>query len=183
MDLLPKDYKSSAQKPRGFEVGELISEELSKKWVVIVLILFIISLFIAVGLKIYQRTLVIKNNKIEQKIQSLEEQQDQVLVNKIISLDQKLIIFKQLLASHIYPSNIIDAVEKSTLPKVQWTNLNLDIKNNTLNLDGNAIDWLTVAKQIAAFEGQSLDVVDISQLAIGKGGWVNFGLKIKIPNK
>lgn len=182
MDLLPKNYKTFESKPKGFQEADLVFDPL-KKWVTIVLILFVASVLIAGGLWVHQRNLLAKVNELEKQIQNLEKQKDQASVDKFISLEQKLIILRQIFASHVYSSKAIDLIEKSTLPVVQWTNLDLDTKNNILNLTGNANDWLTVAKQITAFEKENLRIINIFKLAVGEEKGINFGLKIGIGDK
>lgn len=176
MDLLPKNYP----KKKGFQQTNLILNPL-KKWVIVVLILFIISVLFAIGLKIYQRTLLSKINKIEKEIGNLEKQKDQTLVDNILVLEKKLIDLKQIFSSHIYSSKLFDLIEKITLPAVQWTDLSLDTKDNILNLEGRAVRWADIAKQIIAFEKEDLRVADVSKLLDEKG--INFALKIVISRQ
>ncbi len=183
MDIFSnKDFKVvQAQWTRGIRAVEETSipgEGAGKSWVYLLSVLCVLAILISGGLWFYNKQLASSINQANQRIEELEKQKNQANLDQITIFAKKLAATKQLLSSHVYFSKLLEVVEKSTLPSVQWTNLNADTKNNTLNLEGYVPDWSGAARQIVALKEDGLKVTNVSKLASAREKGIGFSLKI-----
>jgi len=93
-----------------------------------------------------------KNNLISLNKQ-LQELDDNVnSQQETIQFAQSILVANQIISSHIYPSKLIDFLEKNTNVFIQWANLSVDLSSQTVSLSGRAHDLLAIAQQIKKFE-------------------------------
>jgi len=183
MDLLPKDYKIT-QSVRGIKINELnVDNDPLKKWVIFVVILFIISGIVAGSIYFYQIFLLGKIDNIKKEISNLEKQKNIALIDKLLTLEKKIINLKNLVKNHTYSSNVISLLESSIIAPVQLSGLSLDTTNATLILDGYSSDWFNVAKQIAFFEQQGWRIMSVSKLATEREKGIAFSIKVGFNTK
>jgi len=179
MDLSSKDYKiqpaAIGVKPANFNVD---SDDSARGWLTLFFGILLIIIFVTIGLKIYNWSLIKKIDQINIENDNLIAQLDKENVDKILLAEKQLTIVKGAFSSHIYFSNMLDLIEKNTLPTIQLANINFDLKNKFLEISGYTNDWSFVAKQIDALNKANLLVTDISKLATEKErGAVGFSFK------
>lgn len=179
-----RDYNVvPAQWTRGIKVGEQMPMvESGGGWVKLLVFLLVVAVLASLGLWFYKAKISSDADLVKQSIAQLEEQKSQLPVDKITNFAKKITVAKQLLSSHIYSSDLLGVIEKTTLPMVQWTNLSVDTKNNAFDLEGYAGDWNSVAKQIVALEKENLRVIAVSKLASARERGIGFSLKIGFSN-
>lgn len=184
MDLSSKDYKIQPTigiKPANLNVD---SDDSTRGWLTLFLGIFLIIIFAVIGLKVYNWSLIKKIDQINIENDNLIAQLDKKNVDKILLAEKRLTIARGAFSSHIYFSNILDLIEKNTLPTIQLANINFDLKNKFLEISGYANDWSFVAKQIDALNRANLLVTDISKLAAEKEkGAIGFSFKTLFNDK
>jgi len=138
--------------------------------------LFLVIYFALLG---YQIVLNRQKNNINQQMQSIQQEVDNKLGSGTMDLQNKLNTFKQLLDNHVYWSDILTIIEKSTLPSMQFNSFSADTQNETVALQGRALNYSFLAKQVVAFE-KKFDKVEFSTQGLAKEGGISFNMQLKI---
>ncbi|MEK7120453.1 MAG: hypothetical protein AAB824_02860, partial [Patescibacteria group bacterium] len=132
VSLIPKEA------PKSFPINKLFS------W--ISLLVLIISV-VAGGLIVFM--LISSKNNLVQLNQQLQELDKNInSQQETIQFAQSVLVADQIISSHKYPSRLMDFLEKNTNMFIQWTSLNVDLSNKTVDLNVRAHDILAVAQQI-----------------------------------
>jgi hypothetical protein len=75
--------------------------------------------------------------------------------NKFVDVYSRLSNFKNLLANHIYSSNIFPLLERITYPTIYYNNVELNTDDKTLILSGIAADFNSLSSQLQAFDKET----------------------------
>lgn len=155
LNLMPEGFKTSA-KP---------------KFIILLLasfLLFGLSLIIFAGFYTWHIFLQKNLNNLEKQISSLpQEQVDQQKINQLA----------QLLNNHIYWSQVLPRIEKTTLPNVFFSSFSGDAQTAVVNLAGNVSSYSILAKQVKAFE-QEFQQVKFSTSGLAKEGGLNINIEL-----
>jgi len=154
---------------------------------IISVIIFIIATALSIGVFSYKK---IVEQGIESKAISLKRAKDAFdpgLIEDLTRLNSRIEMTKELLASHISLSPLLDFLEEFTLKNVQFNQFQvilLDSGQINLRVEGQAIDYATVVAQ-SDLLGQSRFLKDqlFSDVNLDNSGNISFTLKAKIdPN-
>ncbi|MBN2197891.1 PilN domain-containing protein [Candidatus Wolfebacteria bacterium] len=171
------------------EKGLASPEKLPVGWPWRLLIFTIILFGTAVGgylgMKLgYEPYLKSKINNLDEEISGLtkvvgEEEQKQLSL-----FYSQLINIEDLLNSHIYPSKLLNFLEKNTYSKVFYDNLNFSIKERSLTLNGNAFDYKTLAQQIKLFQDlPDIENVFLESSILSENETIKFSIKLIIKTE
>lgn len=177
MDLIPKPQKSkepvlseTGLRSRGILLEESASkaEFLKDKKVKLSLAVLVLTLLIFGGFKGYEFYQQSNIEKIRGQIEEIESKQDKEMAQKILDTHKTITSVRGLLKNHIYSTQFFDALEKTTLPRVQWYNFTL-LTDGNASLSGKADSYSTLAKQIIAFEEAKFKI-SVSGISYKKDG-------------
>lgn len=162
--LLPKEYE------RKIERRPYVSYISITK---ILFVFLVISLLVYAALFIYEKYFLKKQlDEITLAGQQLGLEERISDIKKIIEIDKKIELSKQLLNSHIYFSKIFKFLERNTEDKVYFNKFSANLANFKINLSGKAATYSDLAKQLKIFSEQkevkNVDVSNISTLVDGK---------------
>lgn len=164
VSLIPKEA------PKSFPINKLFS------WISL---LVLIASVVAGGLVVFmlmssKDNLVQLNQQLQELDKNINSQQE------TIQFAQSVLVADQIIGSHKYPSRFIDFLEKNTDIFIQWTSLNADLANKTIDLNGKAHDLLAIAQQIKRLENSKV----VSGIKLGsvssEGGSVSFKLSFSL---
>jgi len=190
MDLIPPQYKQenvasrigASIKSRGISLsdGESKLSLLKERKVFLSLAAVIVALLVFGGIEAYDIFVVQKEaSRLELEINSLQEKQDSQkkseIGKKVINIDKMASAVETLSKKHIYSSLFFEALERITLPQVQWLNYSIDALKGTADLNGSAASYSILAKQIVSFEDAKFKIA-VSGISLKKNG-VDFSAK------
>src|SRR3989338_373381 len=200
MDLFPKDYKKNsssmpaagnAAEPMTFlsklknkfsaGIGGGRSVSLSKvKDTALRLgtifggVILAIVLLLWASLALYEKSLNSQINALKKKQAAVFTDKDIDMAAKIVAFDKGALLVQGLLKSHFYTSNLFDKLAAATLPRVQWQSFDMSTKDKTINVNGLAADYSSLAKQILALKESGFSNAKISNISLDKTGRVGF---------
>lgn len=151
-------------------------------------ILFYFSIALALSFILGYFVLAHFIEKAEISLQNLEETIEQAKTPQQIALENEVLNYKKkiddlalLISNHKIGSNFFDFLEKITHPKVFFSEINLDIKNGSLNLEGQTESFEALGQQILIFkEEEKIKNFKLSETRIGKEGRIEFSLRISL---
>ena len=178
INLIPTEYR---QKRAGLKA-------IFSKTVGIILVLLILSLLIYGGLFIYKKTLTQKINDLNKSISELESKRDSKLENAIYKADKKLKSVENLFKSHLYWSDVFAKIEKLVVSSVYFTEMKINITDNTINLDlsGTSKNYTDLAQQMISFkedEDKLIEKVELSDIKPNDIEGIDFTLSILVSEK
>lgn len=128
----------------------------------------------------YQKAMQIKT-ELEQAL--LQERKGfEALEKEVLTYERKLNDFSLLLSDHKKPLNFFPILEKLTHPEVQFSQLNLNLKDNKAALSGRAKSFVALDQQLFILKkAPGLKDVELSTLSLeGEGGGVSFSLMLSL---
>lgn len=142
------------------------------------LLLTILSYFILdFSLKKAETTL--KN--LEETLAQERTTEEITLEKEVFSYQKKIGDFSKLLKGHLFSSKIFEFIEKNSHPKIWFSQLNLNPREGEVNLSGQAENFTTLHQQLQILKANPKVLnLNLVQIAIGKGGRVDFGLNITL---
>lgn len=154
-------------------------------------ILLYFCIFLLIGSIIGYFALNYFIQKSEQKLQQTNEAIAKVksperiaLEEELKSLREKIEDFSPLFLNHQKSSNFFGFLEKNTHPKVFFTDLNLDIKGNYVELSGKADDFQILGQQLLIFQKtEFVQDLKLSKVEISKEGKVEFTFNFSLNPK
>jgi hypothetical protein len=112
---------------------------------------------------------------LKRKIAQTRTPQQIALEKEIVTYQKKIEDLSILLNSHKQTSLFFETLEKSTLPGVYFSSLNLDLKDNLAILSGAAKDLSTLSRQLLVFENNSLiEKAEVSEIKFSEEGDIIF---------
>lgn len=101
-----------------------------------------------------------------------------------IGYQEKIKDFAVLLNSHKLPVNFLNFLERNTHPKVWFSNLNLNLEKNVLDISGYAENFGVLGQQTTIFKNQDfIKNINLSWASLDKEGKVNFNLQLTLDPK
>lgn len=130
-------------------------------------------------------------SKTKNNLQVLQEQitkigtQEEKDTERQVLLDKKTIDdFSKLLANHKTASDFFKFLEENCHPKIWVTKLELNPQTAQASLSGTTLNFQTLEQQMTIFENHDLvKKIDLSSLAIGKKGEVEFSFSLDLDPK
>lgn len=192
MDLFPKEYKtkengsgangaSAGFGPGKFDLKSIdlaklaeAGQSLARLGIVISGILLVLALALWGGLFYYKNSLAGQITDLKDKQSKVFSAKDKETALKIINLGKSSDSAKNLLASHIFTSEVFDKVSAATLPQVQWRSMELLVAEKIIRMKGVAAKYSVLGKQILALREGGFFNVAISKINLDKLGGVAF---------
>ncbi|MBZ9572842.1 hypothetical protein KJA17_01465 [Patescibacteria group bacterium] len=122
-----------------------------------------------------------EKERLESQIAELEGEEEKRLEETILSLGEKIKVFKELLKSHKISSNFLSLLESSCHPRVQFTKLNLDTKNYQVSLEGKTESFQSLGEQLLILrKNENIGILNLSNISLDWEGKVNFSLTFSL---
>ncbi|KKT26485.1 MAG: hypothetical protein UW11_C0011G0016 [Parcubacteria group bacterium GW2011_GWA2_43_9b] len=137
-------------------------------------VILAIVLLLWASLALYEKSLNSQINALKKKQAAVFTDKDIDMAAKIVAFDKGALLVQGLLKSHFYTSNLFDKLAAATLPRVQWQSFDMSTKDKTINVNGLAADYSSLAKQILALKEGGFSNAKISNISLDKTGRVGF---------
>lgn len=155
------------------------SSRVSDMFFLAALILFFLAVFGSGGVLIFQYTANQKINALNAEREKLESDLRPHLIDQVLELSRRLEAGRAALGNHIFPSNIFEFLESTTLPQVRFTSFGYSFDAKRVDLNAEAASYATLARQIRVLESRKeVEKVDFGGLSLGDKGFVNFKISI-----
>lgn len=92
---------------------------------------------------------------VEQIDQSIKEKSKSVsneMLQKLDLFSKKISVVKKVLNNHIFTSNVLEVIERSAHPQVQFEDFDFSYNERQVKMKAKTIDFATLAQQISFFE-------------------------------
>ncbi|MEK7194174.1 MAG: hypothetical protein AAB660_00600 [Patescibacteria group bacterium] len=147
----------------------------------IAVFVFVLSILVSLGIFGYEWYLRFDIKKMGQSLLSARTSLEPEVINKISSLDQRIVSTKALLDKHIVLSPLFDFLENSTLRTVRFSQFryeSADGKGLTLSMHGQARGYASLALQSQIFNASPYTKnVIFEDLSLDEKGNVTFSFK------
>ncbi|MDD5430633.1 MAG: hypothetical protein PHP03_00150 [Candidatus Pacebacteria bacterium] len=118
-------------------------------------LLLFISVLSFAGLTLgYEPYLNSQIKKIDANLASLSAGIKQEDKERLITTYSQSVNLKKILDSHVLSSKVFTMLEKNTSPRVYFTNMDLDVANKRVSLNGVADSYVVLSQQLAAFDNE-----------------------------
>ena len=164
-----------------------ISQMKDKKfWWMDVIFYFVLSLLLATIISYI--IFLLKDNAQRQDIAILTKElaasgtsQQKAYESTVVNYQKKINDFNNLFTNHEFASNVFAFMQAQTLPNIWFEQFNLDEKNNTVQLSGEADNMDAFSKQITVFE-ENKYVKNLGNLSssIELSGKITFNLTLTL---
>jgi Tfp pilus assembly protein PilN len=171
INLIPKEYKS-----KRLDIGNIFSKTGG-----IVLALLILSLLVFGGLLLYQNKIKTNLANIKQNILDLEAKRNSDEEAKIYNADIKLNLVEKLFKNHFYWSQLFTKIQDLVVTEVYFDDFKTSFtdKELTTNLNGNAITYTALARQMVSFkEDEMVKSISLKEMNLSDTGGIDFGFTI-----
>ena len=129
--------------------------------------------------------------KSKKTIASLESQlalggtkEQKKVEQQVLAYQRKIGDFKSFVSSRQDASRFFQFLEHYTHPKVFFKQVNLNVKDGFMILEGEASDFTTLDEQLLVFrERNEIDKATLSNVNIGENGRVVFALELTFSQK
>lgn len=167
--LLPKEYERGVERKPFAPGGRTLT---------LLVVILILAVLIYGGLLVFERYYLKKQlDEISTSEAGLNLEQRINDIKKVIDLDKKLDLLKQLLGSHIYFSQFFTFLEKNTETKVYFNQFSTDLASLRADVSGRAASYTDLAKQMKIFAASDkIKKVNVSGISTLPDGKINFKL-------
>lgn len=148
----------------------------------VAILLFIISIVSSGGFFVYKMMLKGDTENLKSQLESAIAEVDTNSINDIILFEKRITSIKDILRNHVVASSYFDMLEKTTVSKIQFTDLKYNFvpgENLKVEMGGRASSFGTIALQEDAFlkDPNTVSVTFTSMRADKKTGVVSFAFK------
>lgn len=183
--IMPEKYKRRKEAAVDFKVSAAgFLDKLASKtnlWLALTVGFLLLVILIYFGLAGYKSNLIEERGNLEERLVQLTNQRDLEIEANFMELKTGIEDLRKVLENRLYSSKIFELLEEITLPQVQFTDLDADLSQAKLILKAEAVDYLTLAKQVVVFE-QDLRIkkVDLSEVGLETSGRVASDLRVEL---
>ena len=118
---------------------------------------------------------------LQDKISQVGTKDEKVIETQVLLDKQKIDDFSALFADHQRASGLLKFLEENSHPKIWFNKLTLNLAESQVVLLGETSNFETLGQQIVIFQNQELvKSVEITDLAVGKTGRVNFNISLSL---
>jgi len=133
------------------------------------------------GLFAYRRSLDGTREEWRKQVGQEEQALAGERTDELISFAHTLAAVRELLAGHVFGTNVFRFLEEATHPRVQFTNFSFNQESRRIDVSGLAASYRTVAEQVSALEAhREVERVEFGGLAEGERGFISFKLAITV---
>jgi hypothetical protein len=134
---------------------------------------------IYMGLKYYSDQQMAILNDIDNKLVANEEARSKTDEAKLMEVKASLDRVTPLLTGHILLSQGLTHMQSLINPKVQFSNLSVNVSKKEYAFKGKADSFAVVAKQLAAFYAdKTITNVNVSRMTVSPDGIIDFGMTL-----
>lgn len=127
-------------------------------------------------LQIQQKAL----KRVQVDLSKLEGEFDAKTIQELQLVSVSLSSLQKLLASHVYSSSAFTFLERNTLNAIQFTSFNFSVKDYTVKLAGEGVNFSAASEQLRVFQGHSLvRSVSFKNLSLTDDGNIRFNALIE----
>ena len=148
----------------------------------LVIILFVASIVLSVGLYVYKYILQNDITALQSELAEAEGNIDKETINEMAKFSGKLDVVRTIITKHRVVSNFLDILAKNTVSSVYFTDFHYgELMPNELsiNMEGRAVNYASLALQSDIFsKNESFKFVDFSNLDLVEGGSVSFKVTV-----
>jgi len=140
-------------------------------------ILFILTIFAAGGLFVYQKIIEKQIKDADIELASAREAFETGEIQELIDASIKINSIKDLLDKHFAVSELMIELQRLTLKNVRFSNFSFKNSegNHFLSMDGEGLSYNALAKQSEAFSDSGfIKNTEFSDFALSNKGTVNF---------
>jgi hypothetical protein len=141
-------------------------------------LVFSLSLFLFLYLFNLEKKLEKEISIFEEKILSSRTDEIKSLEKEASKYQREISDFSKIIEERLLPSKFFPILEKSTHPKVYFSNFDLDLANSKCILSGTAQDFYTLGQQLDIFRKNQSFQTKLSKISFGKEGKVDFEFEI-----
>lgn len=190
MDLVPKEYKQKDSISKPASSGAILNNlkqaggsfslrsSITSGTVILVLLLALWG-----GFYFYGKSLTSKIENTKQSVSQVFSAEDQKTAENILSADANAALVQNIFKNHIYTSQLLDKVAQATLPQVQWKSYDLDVDGKIIGLQGVALTYNILGKQLLALTEAGFRNVEASSIQLEKLGGISFGVSFGFDPK
>ena len=141
-------------------------------------VLLLVVLIFA-GLKFYTSYLTSSLTEIENEVALIESQRNREFEQEVLRLNKQFSLVGNILKGHLIWSNVISSVQSRTPPQIQIRTLLGDTTEAKLDISGRALNYTTVAKQIAALLSyESVTDVVLDKVSVFSSGFLEYNMRL-----
>lgn len=127
-----------------------------------------------------------KNNlqDLEDRIAAVGTRGEKAAEKEIFVIGRKIDDFSVLLPRYKKPASFFNFFEEISHPKVWFSELELSLGNDQVQISGHAQNFQILGQQMLIFQNSGMITnTDLSDIAIGKDGSVDFEFKLSLDPK
>ncbi len=171
-------------------VLNLLSQLKTKKTLLLDAVLyFVAAVFLALiicyfifSIKISLQQKEIK--KIEEQLVTTSSAEQKTMEDEVFKYQKKIGDFTSLLNSHELSSNLFEFLQRSTYPKVWYSDFNVNTKETGIKLAGDTDDLGTLARQVSIFEeSEFVKEITVLNFELSSEGKIKFKLSLSLDPK
>ena len=145
------------------------------------IIISILSYFI---LGYLQKKSLVSFKNIEEEISKERTSQRITQEEEILNYQKKINDFEFLLSYHLFPSKFFTFLEKTSHPRVLFSQTNLNPAQSLVTLSGQAESFLALGQQLQILKREpSIKNVSLSKISLGERGGVDFTLTLSFDTE
>ncbi len=153
---------------------------------IIAVSVFSIAVILAIGVFIYQRSLVRDINTMNAKLVSAKTAFEPGFIDELVKLDRRISAAEEVLSSHTVTTPIFGLLENETIQGVSFSDFSyiLDAKKQpSISMKGQAVNFLAIASQSDVFSSDKKIINPLfSELNLDDKGTANFAFKSSLDS-
>lgn len=128
----------------------------------------------------FQQQIAADLKKVETLLAQGQTEKERRLENEVLTAQDKIEKFAILFGKHRYTSNVFNALEAITHPKVQFNRINFELSSSKADLEGVTESFHSLGQQLLLLQGsEAITGVELTDIYIAQeGGQVGFGLSV-----
>lgn len=135
--------------------------------------------FVFAGVKLYNSYLTNQLTGIENEINLTEKQRDKEFEREVIRLSKQFSLVGSLLQNHLIWSNVLIGTQGLLPPQTQIKTLLGSTNEAKLEFSGRAVNYTTIAKQIAALlSDKSVADVSLDKVSTFSSGVLEYNMRV-----
>lgn len=146
-------------------------------WPKLTKILTVVSVVILISVVLLQTVIFLLNKDLVKEEARLNNNQINSLFDKaekISQLQQNLEEMKNIISPKSSPLEVLNILDKTTLPGVYWSSFSFKRSDNFVSLSGNAPDYKTAGQQLLILKKAGLVKKTVSNFSLDGSNRVNF---------
>lgn len=141
-------------------------------------VVFVVILLFS-GIKFYTSYLNNKLSEIDNELNLTENQRDKEFEKEVLVLNKQFALMGDILSKHFIWSNVVAKVQSRIPSQIQFKNLLGDAREHKMEISGRAVNYTTIAKQIAALlSDESVIDVSLDKVSSFSTGILEYNLRI-----